>query len=123
MGFAVAGRQDKGAEQDPAFDLATETGRPRAGGHGRVIVSPTAPTAAFPLGEKLDDPLRMYRSDVFTVGPSLAGLPALTVSTGRDRDGLPLSLQLTGPALGEETLFTLGAAVERARGFRAGGAA
>jgi len=88
-----------------------------------AIATPTAPTAAFPLGEKLDDPLRMYRSDVFTVGPSLAGLPALTVSTGRDRDGLPLSLQLTGPALGEETLFTLGAAVERARGFRAGGAA
>ncbi|MBU0742759.1 aspartyl/glutamyl-tRNA amidotransferase subunit A, partial [bacterium] len=88
-----------------------------------AIATPTAPTAAFPLGEKVDDPLLMYRSDVFTVGPSLAGLPALTVPTGRDRDGLPLSLQLTGPALGEETLFTLGAAVERARGFRAEGAA
>jgi len=86
-----------------------------------AIATPTAPAAAFPLGDKLDDPLRMYRSDVHTVGPSLSGLPALTVPTGRDRDGLPLSLQLTGPALGEETLFTLGAAVEAARGEGGGG--
>ncbi len=79
-----------------------------------VLATPTAPTAAFPLGERLDDPRRMYDSDVFTVGPSLACLPALTVPTGRDRDGLPLSLQLTGRSGGEETLFTLGAVVEQA---------
>jgi len=79
-----------------------------------ALATPTAPTGAFPLGERLDDPRRMYDSDVFTVGPSLARLPALTVPTGRDRDGLPLSLQLTGRPGGEETLFTLGAAVEQA---------
>ncbi len=81
-----------------------------------AIATPTAPTAAFPLGARLDDPLSMYRGDVFTVGPSLAGLPALSVPTGRDRDGLPLSVQLTGRPLDEGTLFTLGAAVERGRG-------
>jgi aspartyl-tRNA(Asn)/glutamyl-tRNA(Gln) amidotransferase subunit A len=87
-----------------------------------IVASPTAPTAAFPLGERLDDPRDMYDSDVFTVGPSLAGLPALTVPTGRDRDGLPLSIQLTGRRGGEDTLFALGALVERAGGCRGGGA-
>ncbi len=84
-----------------------------------AVALPTAPAAAFPLGERLADPLQMYLSDVFTVPASLAGLPALTLPTGLDRDGLPLSLQLVGPALAEETLFTLAGAVERARNFRA----
>jgi aspartyl-tRNA(Asn)/glutamyl-tRNA(Gln) amidotransferase subunit A len=84
-----------------------------------AVALPTAPAAAFPLGERLADPLQMYLSDIFTVPASLAGLPALTLPTGLDRDGLPLSLQLIGPALAEETLFTLAGAVERARNFRA----
>lgn len=84
-----------------------------------AVATPTAPTAAFPLGERADDPLRMYLADVFTVPANLAGLPALTVPTGLDGDGLPLSIQLIGPPLAEETLLTLGGAVEQARGFRA----
>lgn len=84
-----------------------------------AVALPTAPTAAFRLGERTGDPLRMYLSDVFTTAANLAGLPAVTVPTGIDGDGLPLSLQLIGPALREETLLTLAAAVERARGFRA----
>jgi aspartyl-tRNA(Asn)/glutamyl-tRNA(Gln) amidotransferase subunit A len=84
-----------------------------------AVTLPTAPAAAFPLGERLADPLQMYLSDIFTVPASLAGLPALTLPTGLDRDGLPLSLQLIGPALAEETLFTLAGTVERARNFRA----
>ncbi len=83
-----------------------------------AVAVPTAPTAAFPLGEKLADPLQMYLSDVFTVAANLTGLPAITVPTGLDPDGMPLSLQLTGPALQEERLFSLAGAVERTRGFQ-----
>ncbi len=84
-----------------------------------AVALPTAPTAAFRLGEKLADPLQMYLSDVFTAPANLTGLPALSVPTGLDRAGLPLSLQLIGPPLGEETLLTLAGETERARGFRA----
>ena len=84
-----------------------------------AIALPTAPTAAFPLGARTSDPLQMYLSDVFTVPANLTGLPAISVPTGLDRDGLPLSLQLIAPALAEERLFTLAAEVERTRGFRA----
>ncbi len=83
-----------------------------------AVALPTAPTAAFPLGERLADPLRMYLADLLTVPASLAGLPAISVPTALDPDGLPLSVQLVGPALGEEVLLTLAAAVEAARGFR-----
>jgi aspartyl-tRNA(Asn)/glutamyl-tRNA(Gln) amidotransferase subunit A len=82
-----------------------------------AVALTTAPTAAFPLGSRLDDPVQMYLADVFTVPASLAGLPAVSVPTGLDRDGLPLSLQLVGPALREEGLLRLAAAVERVRGF------
>jgi len=84
-----------------------------------AIALPTAPTAAFPLGARTGDPLQMYLSDIFTVPANLTGLPAISVPTGLDRDGLPLSLQLIAPALAEERLLTLAAEVERARGFRA----
>lgn len=83
-----------------------------------AIALPTAPTTAFPLGAKLRDPLQMYLNDAFTVPASLAGLPAITVPTGVDSEGLPLSVQLVAPALAEERLFTLAAAVERTRDFR-----
>jgi len=83
-----------------------------------ALALPTAPTAAFALGSRLADPIAMYGSDVFTVPASLAGLPALTVPTGLDTDGLPLSVQLVGPACGEDYLLQLGAAVEERIRFR-----
>jgi aspartyl-tRNA(Asn)/glutamyl-tRNA(Gln) amidotransferase subunit A len=73
-----------------------------------LIATPTAPTTAFRLGEKLTDPLQMYLSDVFTISVNLAGLPALALPCGFDRDGLPIGLQLIGRPFDEATL--LGAA-------------
>lgn len=82
-----------------------------------VLVSPTAPSAAFRLGEQLADPLQMYLADVFTVPASLAGLPALSVPSGLDDDGLPLGLQITGRPFDEATVLRVGRAFERATGF------
>jgi len=84
-----------------------------------ALVLPTAPTAAFAPGERRDDPLRMYRSDVLTVPASLAGLPAVSVPTGLDPDGLPLSLQIIGRYDGESDLLRLAGLVEVMRGFLA----
>jgi aspartyl-tRNA(Asn)/glutamyl-tRNA(Gln) amidotransferase subunit A len=78
-----------------------------------VIAMPTAPTAAFRLGEKLDDPLQMYLADIFTVPANLAGLPGLSVPCGFV-DGLPVGLQLLGRPFEEQTLFRAGAAYQRA---------
>lgn len=72
-----------------------------------VIVSPTAPTTAFPLGEKTDDPLAMYLGDVYTLSANLAGIPAMSVPVGFDDGGLPIGMQLMGPAFGEETLLAV----------------
>src|SRR5213078_3779912 len=66
-----------------------------------VIVSPTSPTVAFKLGERVDDPLAMYLSDVFTIPADLAGVPAISVPCGTDRSGLPIGLQFTGKVLDE----------------------
>ena len=63
-----------------------------------AILTPTTPTAAFPLGEKMDDPIAMYLNDVFTVPASMAGLPAISVPAGLDGDGLPLGLHLIADA-------------------------
>ncbi len=84
-----------------------------------ALILPTAATGAFALGSRLDDPLAMYRTDSFTVPASLAGLPALTIPTGLDEEGLPLSVQLVGPHLGEELLVRLGGVLEQALDFRA----
>lgn len=81
-----------------------------------ALLLPTAPTPAFRLGEKAMDPLAMYLSDIFTIGANLAGVPALSVPCGFTADGLPVGAQLVGPALGEGTLFRLGAALEGALG-------
>jgi aspartyl-tRNA(Asn)/glutamyl-tRNA(Gln) amidotransferase subunit A len=78
-----------------------------------AIVSPTAPTTAFPLGAHLADPLAMYLADVYTLPASLAGLPAMSVPVEPSPSGLPVGLQLVAPRLREGTLFTLGAAVEK----------
>ena len=69
------------------------------------LVTPTTPEAAFRIGEKSDDPLAMYLSDIFTAPANLAGIPAIAVPSGFDRAGLPLSLQLMAPHFGERALF------------------
>lgn len=78
-----------------------------------VLVTPTTPTPAFRLGEKLEDPLAMYLSDINTVAVNLAGLPALSVPAGFV-DGLPVGVQLIAPALADERLFSLAMAYEKA---------
>jgi aspartyl-tRNA(Asn)/glutamyl-tRNA(Gln) amidotransferase subunit A len=82
-----------------------------------VILTPTAPNAAFALGEKLSDPLAMYLNDVFTVPASLAGLPAMSVPAGIDTDGLPLGLQIIGRPLDEQGVLDAGLAIEQRAGF------
>ena len=84
-----------------------------------VILAPTTPTASFPLGDKLDDPLAMYLNDVFSVPASLAGLPAMSVPAGLNAAGLPLGLQLVGPAFGEQAVLNAGLAIEQRAGFAA----
>ena len=88
---------------------------------GRVdaILTPTTPTAAFALGEKMDDPIAMYLNDVFTVPASMAGLPAISVPAGLDDDGLPLGLHLIANAFEEETLFRVAGVLEEAAEFTA----
>ena len=78
-----------------------------------VIISPSIPAPAFRLGEKTDDPLTMYLSDVFTVPASLSGLPAISVPSGFSGAGLPLGLQVMGPRFGEEAVFAAAAAFEQ----------
>ncbi|WP_242416417.1 Asp-tRNA(Asn)/Glu-tRNA(Gln) amidotransferase subunit GatA [Sphingomonas panni] len=82
-----------------------------------VLLTPTAPSAAFALGEKSADPIAMYLNDVFTVPSSLAGLPAMSVPGGVDKDGLPLGLQIIGKPLDEQGVLNAGLAIERRAGF------
>ena len=84
-----------------------------------ALLTPTAPSAAFGLGENTADPVAMYLNDVFTVTVNLAGLPGLSLPAGLDAQGLPLGLQLIGRALDEATWCQLGGAMERAANFRA----
>jgi aspartyl-tRNA(Asn)/glutamyl-tRNA(Gln) amidotransferase subunit A len=84
----------------------------RAFEHVDVIATPTSPTTAFKLGERLEDPVQMYLADVFTASANLAGIPAISVPCGFSRD-LPVGLQLTARAWGEPTLFRAAAAYER----------
>ena len=84
-----------------------------------VLLTPTTPSAAFPLGQNQDDPLTMYLNDVFTVTANLAGLPAMSLPTGLDARGLPLSLQLIGPAFGEEIILKTAHVIEGAAQFTA----
>ncbi len=82
-----------------------------------LLLTPTAPSAAFALGEKSDDPLAMYLNDVFTVPSSLAGLPAMSVPGGLDSSGLPLGLQVIGKALDEQGVLNACLAIEERAGF------
>ena len=84
-----------------------------------ALLTPTAPSAAFALGERDADPVAMYLNDVFTVTVNLAGLPGISVPAGLDANGLPLGLQLIGRALDEGTLFSLAGALEKAADFKA----
>jgi len=84
-----------------------------------LLLTPTAPSAAFALGEKQADPLAMYLNDVFTVPASLAGLPAMSVPGGLDSQGLPLGLQIIGKALDEQGVLNAGLAIEERAGFSA----
>jgi aspartyl-tRNA(Asn)/glutamyl-tRNA(Gln) amidotransferase subunit A len=78
-----------------------------------VVALPTTPTTAFRLGERLDDPLQMYLSDVFTAAANLAGLPAISLPAGLTGDRLPVGLQLTGRPFEEGTLLGAAYALER----------
>ncbi|MEE8282488.1 MAG: Asp-tRNA(Asn)/Glu-tRNA(Gln) amidotransferase subunit GatA [candidate division NC10 bacterium] len=82
--------------------------------HCDVIVTPTAPTAAFGLGEKTDDPLTMYLSDIFTISANLAGIPGISLPCGFTQAGLPIGLQLLGKPFDEATLLQVGFAYEQA---------
>jgi len=84
-----------------------------------LLLTPTAPSAAFALGEKSADPLAMYLNDVFTVPSSLAGIPAMSVPGGLDKDGLPLGLQIIGKPLDEQGVLNASLALEQRAGFTA----
>jgi aspartyl-tRNA(Asn)/glutamyl-tRNA(Gln) amidotransferase subunit A len=87
--------------------------------HCDLLLTPTAPSAAFALGEKSDDPIAMYLNDVFAVPASLAGLPAMSVPAGLNDQGLPLGLQLIGRALDEQAVLNAGLALEERASFQA----
>ena len=78
-----------------------------------LILTPTAPSAAFPLNEKQDDPIKMYLNDVFTVPASLAGIPGISIPYGKDKNGLPLGIQLLGKHFDEQEIFNAAFALEK----------
>lgn len=82
-----------------------------------VLLTPTAPSSAFAIGEKMDDPIAMYLNDIFTVPASMAGLPALSLPAGLDAQGLPLGLQLIGQAFDEARLLSVAQSLETAAAF------
>ncbi len=84
-----------------------------------ALLTPTAPSAAFAQGENMDDPIKMYLNDVFTVPASMAGVPGLSLPAGLDARGLPLGLQVIARPFDEATMFAVGGALERAAGFTA----
>jgi aspartyl-tRNA(Asn)/glutamyl-tRNA(Gln) amidotransferase subunit A len=93
----------------------------RAFGEVDVLVSPTTPTTAFPIGERVDDPLAMYLADLCTIPVNLAGNAAMSVPCGlAAEDGLPVGLQIIAPAMADDRLYRVGAAVEAALAARWG---
>jgi aspartyl-tRNA(Asn)/glutamyl-tRNA(Gln) amidotransferase subunit A len=81
------------------------------------IVTPTSPTAAFKIGEKVDEPLKMYLSDIYTISANLAGIPAISLPCGFTKKGLPVGLQILAKPFAEETLFRLAYAYEQDTGW------
>lgn len=88
------------ADFDRAFDLKN--------GGVDAIISPVSPSTAFKIGEKTNDPLKMYLEDIFTAPAKMAGLPAISIPNGFDSKGLPIGLQITAPGFGEKLLFEIG---------------
>jgi aspartyl-tRNA(Asn)/glutamyl-tRNA(Gln) amidotransferase subunit A len=87
-----------------------------------VLVSPTAPTTAFRLGEKVDDPLAMYLNDLATIPANLSGIPGISVPSGlADEDGLPTGVQVLAPVMADDRVYRVGAALERLLADRWGG--
>ena len=84
-----------------------------------ALLTPSTPSAAFEIGSRANDPIAMYLNDIFTVTANIAGIPAMSVPVGLDKDGLPLGLQVITPALDEETMFAVGAALEAQASFTA----
>lgn len=82
-----------------------------------VIVSPTVPTTAFKIGEKVDDPLAMYLNDIYTISANLAGICGISLPIGCDDAGLPIGMQFMAKSFSEQTLFDIASAVEAAAGF------
>jgi aspartyl-tRNA(Asn)/glutamyl-tRNA(Gln) amidotransferase subunit A len=78
-----------------------------------IVLGPTAPTAAFKIGEKIEDPLAMYLSDIYTIPINLAGIPAMSVPCGFTKAGLPIGMQLSAKPFAEETLFRAAYAFEQ----------
>ena len=82
-----------------------------------AILTPTTPGSAFGVGEKMDDPIAMYLNDVITVPASLAGLPAISVPAGLDKDKLPIGLQIVGRPFDEQTVFQIAEVIEKSSGI------
>jgi len=88
--------------------------------HADVLLTPTTPTVAFPLGAKTDNPLAMYLCDTYTIPSNLSGHPAVSVPFGTGAAGLPVGVQVLAPALGEPVMFRVAAALEAAAREEAG---
>ncbi|HEX2032167.1 MAG TPA: amidase family protein, partial [Actinomycetota bacterium] len=84
-----------------------------------LLLGPTSPTVAFPLGARTEDPLSMYLSDIYTIPANLSGTPTMTVPCGLDGSGLPIGLQLMGPTLDEATVLRAAYAFEQDLGLEA----
>ena len=82
-----------------------------------LVMGPTAPTTAYKIGEKVDDPLAMYLGDIYTVSANIAGIPALSIPCGFDADGMPVGLQLIGKPFGESRLLQAGFTFEQNTGY------
>lgn len=82
-----------------------------------LLISPVCPTTAFEIGAKIDDPLSMYLMDICTITANLAGIPAMSLPCGFDKQGLPVGLEIFAPALGEETMLRAAYQFEQATGF------
>lgn len=83
-----------------------------------ILISPTSPTTAFKIGEKVDDPLTMYLSDICTIPVNLAGLPAVSIPAGLSGDGLPVGVQIIGDILREDNILRAAYSLEKAIGFK-----
>ena len=83
-----------------------------------AILTPSTPSSAFKIGEKLNDPVSMYLNDIFTVPINLAGLPAISLPAGHDKNGFPLGLQVIGKAFDEQSILNIAYSIEKNIGYR-----